>query len=81
MQHQYYDLCVFIFFNFLFRNNQCQTETVSSKFVRNTDINEKSPVTADARLRRRQSLTNLETLGLSASRRSSLGGKSVDSGE
>ncbi|CAL9041879.1 unnamed protein product, partial [Musa banksii] len=62
------------------RNNQCQTETVSSKFVRNTDINEKSPVTADARLRRRQSLTNLETLGLSASRRSSLGGKSVDSG-
>ncbi|KAJ8471978.1 hypothetical protein OPV22_026321 [Ensete ventricosum] len=62
------------------RNNQCQTETVSSKFVRNTDINEKSPVTADARLRRRQSLTNLETLGSSVSRRSSLGGKSVDSG-
>ncbi|URE23199.1 KISc [Musa troglodytarum] len=63
------------------RNNQCQTETVSSKFVRNTDINEKSPVTADARLRRRQSLTNLETLGSSVSRRSSLGGKSVDSGQ
>ncbi|XP_042408156.1 kinesin-like protein KIN-14A isoform X2 [Zingiber officinale] len=61
------------------RNNMCPTETPTSKFVKKTNFDEKTPITSDAKLRRRQSLTTIETLGSSVSRRTSIGGKSIDS--
>ncbi|WOK96044.1 kinesin-4 isoform X2 [Canna indica] len=61
------------------RNNPCPIEAPSSKLPKITSNDVKSPTSADVRSRRRQSLTNIETLGSSVSRRSSLGGKSVDS--
>jgi hypothetical protein len=45
-----------------------------------TNINDvKSPVTANARTQRRQSLTGIHASGSDQSRRSSLGGKPIDS--
>ncbi|XP_042398269.1 kinesin-like protein KIN-14A isoform X3 [Zingiber officinale] len=61
------------------RNNMCPTETPTSKFVKKTNFDEKTPIISDAKLRRRQSLTTIETLGSSVSRRTSIGGKSIDS--
>ncbi|KAG1371096.1 Kinesin-like protein KIN-14A [Cocos nucifera] len=43
------------------RNIQCQSKT-PSKFAESNNFDVKSPMTADARLRRRQSLTNVQTL-------------------
>lgn len=59
----------------------CPTETPTSKFVKRTNFDEKTPISGNAKLKRRQSLTTIETLGSSASRRTSLGGKSIDSSE
>lgn len=41
----------------------------------------KSPLTANARAKRRQSLTGIQASGPERSRRSSLGGKPIDSSE
>ncbi|XP_019710250.1 kinesin-like protein KIN-14A [Elaeis guineensis] len=60
------------------RNIQCQSKT-PSEFAKSNNFDVKSPMTADARLGRRQSLTNVQTLGSDVSLRSSLGGKSIDS--
>jgi len=69
-----------LYFSFLeiCRTNPHPLEiTPSSKFERNNDLVViKSPVTADARPGRRQSLTNV-----SIPRRSSLGGQSTDAGK
>lgn len=65
----------------MFRNNLCPTETPTSKLVKRTNFDEKTPIAGDAKLRRRQSLTTIETLGSSVSRRTSIGGKSIDSSE
>ncbi|XP_072982759.1 kinesin-like protein KIN-14A isoform X1 [Typha latifolia] len=60
------------------RNAQFPAEAPSSKLRTSKVSDGKSPITADARAIRRQSLTNVQSLGLNVSRRSSLGGK-VDS--
>nr|XP_019707218.1 kinesin-like protein KIN-14A [Elaeis guineensis] len=60
------------------RNIQCPSETPSN-FAKSNDIDVKSPITADARLKRRQSYPNVQGLGSNVPRRSSLGGTSVGS--
>ncbi|KAJ0978803.1 hypothetical protein J5N97_014277 [Dioscorea zingiberensis] len=62
-------------------NSRYPTETPASIFGRNNRNNrsdDKSPMTIDARLRRRQSLTPVQTSVINMSRRSSLGGKSPE---
>ncbi|XP_054801208.1 kinesin-like protein KIN-14L [Prosopis cineraria] len=64
------------------RSQQNTVEVKSPMKSSNNHINEaKSPPSSVARTRRRQSLTGIQATGAENSRRSSLGGKSVASGE
>uniref|UniRef100_A0A0E0JG88 Kinesin-like protein n=1 Tax=Oryza punctata TaxID=4537 RepID=A0A0E0JG88_ORYPU len=58
------------------RNVQHLGQATPAKIASNTNNDGPSPITADLRLRRRQSLTGLPPPPLTMSRRSSLGGKS-----
>ncbi|KAF0917634.1 hypothetical protein E2562_020994 [Oryza meyeriana var. granulata] len=58
------------------RNVQHSGQATTAKIASNTNYDGPSPITADSRLRRRQSLTGLPPPPSTMSRRSSLGGKS-----
>ncbi|KAG0452388.1 hypothetical protein HPP92_024750 [Vanilla planifolia] len=61
------------------KRNYHQSLMQATKHERDADTTRKTPATAESRMSRRQSLTTLQASEIKASRRSSLGGKSVES--
>ncbi|KAG0452488.1 hypothetical protein HPP92_024793 [Vanilla planifolia] len=61
------------------KRNYHQSLMQATKHERDADTTRKTPATAESRKSRRQSLTTLQASEIKASRRSSLGGKSVES--